>query len=220
MFIVSYGGSLAFEGKSIKVNVPIETSNGFYGRKTKKFGFSVHERWWFNVHFLLDLFDKLKNFTWSLQGPSENIIRATSKLTSFYEKLILWKRKFSSEIFDEFPTVDKSPLKWDHSRNIRHTDWSCSYNFQNYFQNSAFVTINMKLIHSEKAKLPIFLPNKKNSLLIYVTQFLPISLALRSFDEFWMFTKKSYQMISSKSCLNYFTTCIFMISRVSTFSTD
>ena len=40
----------------------------------------------------------------SFQGPSENIIIASSKLKSFGEKLLLWQSKISKRVFDCFPT--------------------------------------------------------------------------------------------------------------------
>jgi len=72
----------------------------------KDFGFSLlDEGWWVKVLFLSDLFDKLNSLNSSLQGPSENIITATSKLRSLDEKLTLWKTKVSKKVFDSFPAL-------------------------------------------------------------------------------------------------------------------
>ena len=65
----------------------------FLDAQKKDFGFSVHdEQWWLQVQFIADLFEKVNVLNSSLQGPigpSENTITATSKLTSFDEKLYL-----------------------------------------------------------------------------------------------------------------------------------
>ena len=57
------------------------------------------------------MFDKLNNLNSSLQGPSENIITATSKLRSLDEKLTLWKTKVSKKVFDSFSALDESTRK-------------------------------------------------------------------------------------------------------------
>ena len=78
----------------------------------KDFGFFFRDdSWWLKVLFLSDLFDKLNNLNFSLQGPSENIITATSKLPSLDEKSMTWKTKVSKEIFHLFPTLNESSLK-------------------------------------------------------------------------------------------------------------
>ena len=69
----------------------------------------------------------------SLQGPSENTITATSILTSFDEKLPLWKSKVSEENFDAFPTVNKSPLKKRIIPEILDTLSNLQFSLRNYF---------------------------------------------------------------------------------------
>ena len=84
----------------------------FLDAQKKDLEFSIRdELWWLQVQFIADLFEKVNVLNSSLQGPSENTITATSTLTSFDEKLSLWKSKVSEENFDAFPTVSKSPLK-------------------------------------------------------------------------------------------------------------
>ena len=93
----------------------------FLDAQKKDFGFSLYdELWWLQVQFIADLFEKVNVLNSSLQGPSENTTTATSKLTSFDEKLSLWKSKVSEKNFDAFPTVNKSPLKKNNSGNIKH----------------------------------------------------------------------------------------------------
>ena len=79
------------KGKVLKRLVHLKTQVlSFMEAQKKDFGFSLHDRgWWLKVLFLSDLFDKLNNLNSSLQGPSENIITATSKLRSLDEKLTL-----------------------------------------------------------------------------------------------------------------------------------
>ena len=57
--------------------------------------------------FFSDLFDKLNSLNLSLQGPSENIIDASSKLKSFGEKLLQWQSEISKGVFNCFPTYNK-----------------------------------------------------------------------------------------------------------------
>ena len=93
----------------------------FLDTEKKDFEFSEHdELWWLRVQFIADLFEKVNVLNSSLQGPSENTITATSTLTSFDEKLSLWKSKVSEENFDAFATVNKSPLKKNNSENFKH----------------------------------------------------------------------------------------------------
>ena len=84
----------------------------FLDAEKKDFEFSVHdELWWLRVQFIADLFEKVNALNSSLQGPSEHTVTATSTLTSFDEKLSLWKSKVFEENFDAFSTANKSPLK-------------------------------------------------------------------------------------------------------------
>jgi len=84
----------------------------FMETKRKDFGFSLlDEGWWVKVLFLSDLFDKLNSLNSSLQGPSENIITATSKLRSLDKKLTLWKTKVSKKVYDSFPALNESTRK-------------------------------------------------------------------------------------------------------------
>lgn len=70
------------------------------------FGFSLNEEICrLKVQFISDLFEKLNSLNLSLQGPSENIVKSTSKLKSFEEKLTLWKSEISKGNFDCFPGV-------------------------------------------------------------------------------------------------------------------
>ena len=51
----------------------------FMKTQNKDFGFSFdYESWWLKGLFLSDLFDKLNHLNSSLQGPPENIIKATT----------------------------------------------------------------------------------------------------------------------------------------------
>ena len=101
------------KGKVLKRLIQLKTQAlSLMETQNKDFGFSFHdESWWLKVLFLSDLFDKLNNLNSSLQGPSENVITATSKLRSLDEKLTMWKTKVSKQIFDSFPTLNESPLK-------------------------------------------------------------------------------------------------------------
>ena len=85
------------------------------------------------MQFIADLFEKVNVLNSSLQGPSENTITATSTLTSFDEKLSLWKSKVSEENFDAFPTVNKSALKKGIIPEILNTLSDLQFSFRNYF---------------------------------------------------------------------------------------
>ena len=85
----------------------------------KNFGFSIHDEiCWIKMILLYNLSDKLNSLNLCLQGPSKNIITASSKLKSFGKKLLLWLSKISKRVFDCFPTsnkllqIKKSPLKF------------------------------------------------------------------------------------------------------------
>jgi len=54
-------------------------------------------------------------------------------LTSFDEKLSLWKSKVSEENFDAFPTVNKSPLKKRIIPEILNTLSNLLFSLRNYF---------------------------------------------------------------------------------------
>ena len=84
------------------------------------------------MQFAADLFEKVNVLNSSLQGPSENTITATSTLTSFDEKLSLWKSKVSEENFDAFPTVNKS-LKKRIIPEILDTLSDLQFSLGNYF---------------------------------------------------------------------------------------
>lgn len=89
--------------------------------------------WWLKAQFLSDLFEKLNSLNLSLQGPSENIITATSKLKSFDEKLKLWSGKISKGIFDFFPSVNESQLKKKIVPEIMNTLKNLHSAFKHYF---------------------------------------------------------------------------------------
>ena len=82
----------------------------FMETQKKNLGFTFHDKSWWQL-FLSELFDKLNNFKYSLQRPWENIITATSKLPSLYEKLTLLKAKVPKEMFYLFLTLNESSLK-------------------------------------------------------------------------------------------------------------
>ena len=76
------------------------------------FGFSLHDKIWrLKVQFLSDLIEKLNSLNLSLQGPSENIVKSTSKLKSFEENITLWKSEISKRNFDCFPDVNDTQSK-------------------------------------------------------------------------------------------------------------
>lgn len=72
----------------------------------------IHDnKWWLNVTFLSDLFDKLNNLNLSLQGAKENIITISCKLKAFNEKLDFWMKKVNNNQLEIFPGVDAFPIK-------------------------------------------------------------------------------------------------------------
>ena len=70
------------KGKVLKRLVQMKTQVfSFVEAQKQDFEFSFHdESWWLKILFPSDLFDKLNNLNSSLQGPSKNIVKATSKL--------------------------------------------------------------------------------------------------------------------------------------------
>ena len=101
------------KGKVLKrlLQLTLEVRN-FIKSETDKFDkFINNEIWWTQISFLSNIFDKLNELNLSLQGPDENIITSTSKMTAFREKLILWKSKISDGVFDCYPSVNASNLK-------------------------------------------------------------------------------------------------------------
>ena len=85
------------------------------------------------MKFIADLFEKVNVLNSSLQGPSENTITATSTLTSFDDKLSLWKSKVSEENLDTFPIVNKSSLKKRIISEILNTLSDLQFSLRNYF---------------------------------------------------------------------------------------
>jgi len=75
----------------------------------------------------------------SRQGPSENIIAATSKLRSLDKKLMLWKTKVSKEIFDSFSTLNESPQKKENVPEVMNSLSGLQLSLQNYFPGFAIV---------------------------------------------------------------------------------
>ena len=89
------------------------------------------------VLFLSDLFDKLNSLNSGLQGPSENIIAATSKLRTLDEKLTLWKTKVSKKVFDSFPALNESTRKQEIIPQIMNTLSGLQLALQYYFPEFA-----------------------------------------------------------------------------------
>ena len=127
------------KGKVLKRMVHLKTQViSFMETQRKDFGFSLlDEGWWVKVLFLSDLFDKLNSLNSSLQGPSENIITATSKLRSLDEKLTLWKTKVSKKVFDSFPTLNESTRKQEIILQIMNTLSGLQLALQHYFPEFA-----------------------------------------------------------------------------------
>ena len=89
------------------------------------------------VLFLSDLFDKLNSLNSGLQGPSENIITATSKLRTLDEKLTLGKTKVSKKVFDLFPALNESTRKQEIFPQIMNTLSGLQLALQYYFPEFA-----------------------------------------------------------------------------------
>ena len=98
--------------------------------------------WCLKVMFHSELYDKPNNLNSSLQGPSENIITATSKLRSYDKKLTLWKTKVSKEIFDSFSTLNESPLKKETVPEIMNSLSGVQLSLQNYFPEYAVMNLD------------------------------------------------------------------------------
>ena len=122
------------------------------------------------MQFIADLFKKVNVLYSSLQGPSENTITATSTLTSFDEKLSLWKSKVSEENFDAFFTVSKSPLKKRIIPEILNTLSDFQFSLRNYFPE--FGANDYEWVINPFGKIMtqlIYLPKKRSSSLSYKT---------------------------------------------------
>ena len=106
----------------------------------------------------------------SLQGPSENTITASSKLTSFDEKLSLWKSNVSEESFDAFPTVNKSPPKKRIIPKILHNLSDLQFSHRNYFPEFGINEYGWVINPFEKIITQlIYLPKKRSSSLSFET---------------------------------------------------
>lgn len=105
----------------------------FFETEKVKFDFLRNEKWWLEVMFLNDLFDKLNNLNLCLQGAKENIVTITGKLKGFHEKLQIWINRASNSQFDFLPSVDSSPLKNKISKEILKTLSNLNLSFVKYF---------------------------------------------------------------------------------------
>lgn len=85
------------------------------------------------MSFLADLFGKLNLLNQSLQGPSENLLTATSKMISFQKKLSLWKTLLSANNFETFPLTNANDKKNYITEEIRQTLTSLESSLDRYF---------------------------------------------------------------------------------------
>ena len=167
----------------------------------KGYGFSFHdESWWLKVLFLSNLFNKLNNLKSSLQGPSENIITATSKLRSLDEKLAMWKTNVSKEIFASFPSFNESPLKKEIVPKIMCTMSGLQQSLRNYLPEFAVNNFGwagdpfgINETNNLSTKEEEQLIDLRNNL------FFQALFSQKSLNNFWLSAYKCYSMIGVKT---------------------
>ena len=189
------------KGKVLKRMVHLKTQViSFMETQRKDFGFSLlDEGWWVKGLFLSDLFDKLSSLNSSLQGPSANIITATSKLRSLDEKLTLWKTKVLKKVFDSFPALSESTCKQEIIPQIMNTLSGLQLALQYYFPE--FAVNNCRWV------LNAFGNNESSNLSAEEEQltdlrndpFFQTRFPQKNLDEFWLSASKSYSMIGAKT---------------------
>ena len=68
----------------------------FFESQQKSFEFHNSEKWWTDVKFLNDVFEKLNSLNLSMQGSEKNILTLSGKLQGFKKKLQLWTVKIAN----------------------------------------------------------------------------------------------------------------------------
>ena len=174
----------------------------FLDAQKKDLEFSKHdELWWLQVQFIADLFEKVNVLNSSLQGPSENTIIATSTLTSFDEKLSLWKSKVSEENFDAFPTVSKSPLKKRIIPEILNTLSDLQFSLQNYFPEFGVNDYEWVINPFGKNNHTTNLSTEEEEQLIELQNncFYRSSFSEENLNNLWLSVVKKYPLLSTKA---------------------
>ena len=94
------------------------------------------------IAYLADVFELLNQLNLSLQGPDVSIIRGQEKLSSFLEKLTLWKNRVENGNFANFATLDSLELDVQEADTIKddivHHLTSLQGSFDKYFGRDAF----------------------------------------------------------------------------------
>lgn len=189
-------------GKVLKRVVQLKAELiSFLETEQKDFEFSIHDEiWWIRVTFLSDLFEKLNSLNLSLQGPSENIITASSKLKSFGEKLLLWQRKILKGVFDCFPTYNECSSNKEITSEIMYTLTHLLSALQHYFPTLAsneYGWVSHPFVNYETTNL---ITEEEEQLIdIKNDAFLQSRFAEKSLDEFWISVNKLYPAISLKA---------------------
>ena len=150
--------------------------------------------------FLSDLFDKLNSLNLSLQGPSENVIAASSKLKSFGEKLLLWQSKISKGIFDCFPTYNECALNKEIIPEILCTLTQLQSALQYYFPtvgSNEYRSVRYPFGNYEATNLRT--EEEEQLIDLKNDTFLQSRFAEKSLDEFWISLNKLYPAISLKA---------------------
>ena len=173
----------------------------FMETQRKDFGFSLlDEGWWVKVLFLSDLFDELNSLNSSLQGPSENIITATSKLRSLDEKLTLWKTKVSKKVFDSFPALNESTRKQEIIPQIMNTLSGLQLALQHYFPEFAVNNFRWVVnLFGSKESSNLSVEEEEQLIDLRNDPFFQTLFPQKNLDEFWLSASKSYSMIGAKA---------------------
>uniref|UniRef100_A0A8C4XCW1 Uncharacterized protein n=1 Tax=Erpetoichthys calabaricus TaxID=27687 RepID=A0A8C4XCW1_ERPCA len=189
-------------GKVLKCVVQLKAELiSFLEAEKKDFGFFIHDEiWWVKVTFLSDLFDKLNSLNLSLQGPSENIITASSKLKSFGEKLSLWQSKISKGVFDCFPTYNECASNKEITPEILYTLTHLQSALQHYFPtvgSNEYGWVSYPFGNNEATNLTT--EEEEQLIDLKNDAVLKSSFAEKSLDVFWISINKLYPAISLKA---------------------
>jgi len=70
--------------------------------------FLSNEFWCSKLAYLADIFHQLNTVNTSMQGPNENILTSTDKMSALQQKIKIWKNRASNENLEMFPSVAKT----------------------------------------------------------------------------------------------------------------
>ena len=109
----TYFSSLTYRGQVV---ISRKDTNSYFwikGRGTCLFlehNFELKDRfldqkWLLKVAYLSDIFTKINELNFTLQGRQVNVFTAHEKIHTFKKKLDFWKICMSSNEFDYFPTI-------------------------------------------------------------------------------------------------------------------